>query len=82
MPPSIPDSMIASRISRMWHSMSVVSRVPPPSASKVTVLIVASSSVAPGAPSKSSVETSFSFGTISRYVPWNATSDPSFVVIT
>jgi hypothetical protein len=43
----------------------------------VVVLIPATS----GAPSKTSVETIRSPGTISRYSPWNATSNPPFAVI-
>ena len=37
---------------------------------------------ASGAPSKTSVLTSFSFGTISMYSPWKATSKPPSAIIT
>ena len=53
-----------------------------PSASvSVRVLVDACASPS-GIPSKTSVETIRSFGTISRYSPWNPTSMPSSVTIT
>ena len=43
---------------------------------------VTSAAPASGAPSKISVLTSFSFGTISWYSPWKATSKPPSATIT
>ena len=83
----MPVSMIRSRISLVPQSVSCVRTVRPPTSSNVVVTTGAwgtppLGSGTPGAPSKISVFTSFSFGTTSRYSPWNATSNPSFAVIT
>ncbi len=50
-----------------------------PSAS---VNVTVASASASGTPSKTSVQTIRSAGTISRYSPWKATSNPAFAVIT
>src|SRR5215217_2415059 len=78
MPGSIPESMTASRSSLLACCARIVSVVRPSASVSVSVFRASPS----GMPSYTSVETIRSFGTISRYSPWKATSDPPSVTIT
>jgi D-alanyl-D-alanine carboxypeptidase len=79
-PASIPDSMIASRTSLFGACTRTVRVVRPSASVSVIVFRVPPSGASGGAPSKISVETIRSLGTISRYSPWKATSNPPSVV--
>src|SRR5215217_6496580 len=78
MPASIPESMTASRSSLLACCVRIVSVVRPSASVSVSVFRASPS----GMPSYTSVETIRSFGTISRYSPWKATSNPPSVTIT
>src|SRR5918994_608761 len=77
-PASIPEPMCASRASLLACCTSKVRVVRPSASANVTVFTASTS----GMPSKTSVATIRSFGTISRYSPWKAASNPSSVTIT
>src|SRR5215217_901167 len=78
MPASIPESMTASRSSLLACCVRIVSVVRPSASVSVSVFRASPS----GMPSYTSVATIRSFGTISRYSPWKAASNPSSVTIT
>src|SRR5918994_6231527 len=82
MPASMPESMIASRTSLLGACTRFVTVVRPSTSVNVTVFSVPSSGAPAGMPSKTSVVTIRSFGTISRYSPWKPTSTPSQITIT
>jgi hypothetical protein len=81
MPPSIPDSRMASRTCRLGVRASSERVVRPSTSEKVTSLTAGSGSGAPGI-SKTSVCTIRSPGTISWYSPEKATSNPPLATIT
>src|SRR5215217_6417011 len=78
MPASIPESMTASRSSLLACCVRIVSVVRPSASVSVSVFRASPS----GMPSYTSVATIRSFGTISRYSPWKAASNPSSFTIT
>ena len=74
----MPELMWASRFSWLECCTRIESVVRP----STSVNVVVSRAGASGMPSKTSVETIRSSGTISRYSPWKATSNSPCAVIT
>ena len=73
----MPDCTCASRFAWFRCCTRMDKAIFPSVAVKVAVLVAAAS----GIPSKISVDTSRSSGTISRYSPWKTTGNPALAVM-